>query len=136
MILLPDTMHWIRWLMAGRLPEVSDPGARRRILLATPVLQELWAGVGNPREATDLERLYDAARRRGVLVNPPSVAWVLAGQAIARLRARRRLGPARLRALRNDVLLAVTAALHGATVLTANRRDFAMIREVVAFSFR
>jgi len=52
------------------------------VLLATIVLQELWAGVRHPREARDLERLYQTARRHGALLDPPPPAWVIAGQAL------------------------------------------------------
>ncbi|MGH7673100.1 MAG: hypothetical protein ACREMC_09370 [Gemmatimonadales bacterium] len=41
------------------------------------------------------------------------------------------MGAARLRALRNDVLLAATAWVHDAAVMTKNRADFARIAEVL-----
>ena len=84
----------------------------------------------NDHEASDLATLTEAARRRQRLVSPPPPAWILAGQAVAALR-RTTFGSARLRAIRHDVLLAATASLMGATVLTANRRDFAAIAKVI-----
>ena len=47
------------------------------------------------------------------------------------LARRQRVGSGRLRALRNDVLLAATALLHGAAVMTRNREDFALIAAVL-----
>jgi len=66
-------------------------------------------------------------------LEPPvaSAAWVLSGQALHILAHRQRVGSDRLRALRNDVLLAATALLHGAAVMTRNREDFALIAAVL-----
>ena len=102
--------------------------------MSTIVLQELWAGVRNDSEAHDLSRLRALARRVRTLLNPTDAAWVLSGQALARLRSRRNLGAARLRGLRNDALLAASAMLANAAVLTSNRRDFELIAEELAVS--
>ena len=103
--------------------------------LSTIALQELWAGVRSRREARDLNNLLDMALRRRRLANPPAAAWIMAGRALRQLGRGRRLGPAPLRTLRNDVLLAATAAVYGATVLTYNRADFAVIRRVLPVRF-
>ena len=55
----------------------------------------------------------------------------MSGQALNLLVRQRRLGPARLRALRNDVLLGATALAYGAAVMTRNRADFALIAKVL-----
>ena len=41
----------------------------------------------------------------------------------------------RVRVLRNDVLLAATALVHGATVLTYSPTDVALIRRVLPVSY-
>ncbi|HEV2670634.1 MAG TPA: PIN domain-containing protein [Gemmatimonadales bacterium] len=123
----PDTNCWI-----GRGLEEGPAGRRgARVLLVTVVLQELWAGAGTTEGRAYVERLYTLAWRQRRLVNPPTGAWILSGQALEVLARRRAYGPARLRALRNDVLLAATAFVHGAAVMTRDRADFAPIAEVL-----
>lgn len=131
MRVVPDTSVWIGWL--GAPPVTLDLGRRGRavVLISTIALQELWAGAWRAAERADCERLFQTARRHHRLVNPPVGAWILAGQALAILARRGRLGAARLRALRNDVLLAATALAYGAAVVTENRADFARIAEVL-----
>ncbi len=119
----PDTHCWLE-------PLVASP-ARTNLLLATVVMQELWAGAPNATERAYIERLYLLAWRDRRLLNPPPAAWVLSGQALHILARRQRVGSGRLRALRNDVLLAATALLHGAAVMTRNREDFALIAAVL-----
>ena len=104
--------------------------------LTTIALQELWAGVRSGRVAKDVNGLLDVALRWRRLTNPPAPAWIVAGRAIGRLRRRGRVGPARLRSLRNDVLLAATAVAYGAVVLTYNRADFALIASVLPVRYR
>ncbi len=101
------------------------------MFLATIVLQELWAGARAPDQRAYAERLYETARGARRLLNPPAAAWILSGQTLRILEGRGGLGGARLRALRNDVLLAATAFVHGAAVMTRNRADFARIAAVL-----
>lgn len=136
MIVLPDTNVWLRWLRAGATTGLEDRGDRLRVFLSAIVLQELWAGVRGSREAADVHRIHELARRAGKLATPHAAAWVLSGQALAALAAKRRLSSARLRTLRNDVLLATSAVLLGATVLTENIRDFSMIAAVLPVEYR
>ena len=131
MRVIPDTNVWIAWLAAA--PRSLELGAHGRawVLVSTIALQELWAGAQIESQRADCERLFQTARLRDRLVNPPIAAWILAGQTLALLARRGRLGPARLRALRNDVLLAATAWAHEAAVMTHNRADFRTIAEVL-----
>jgi predicted nucleic acid-binding protein len=128
---VPDTNVWIRWLRARSLPAPPADAARLRVLVASPVLQELWAGVRSDAEARDLERLHELARRSRTLLNPPAAAWVISGQALRTLAERGTVGPRRLRALRNDALLAASAALVQATVITENVHDFELLARVI-----
>jgi predicted nucleic acid-binding protein len=75
--------------------------------------------------------VYVLAWRHRRLLNPPAAAWILSGQALQLLARSRRYGSARMRALRNDVLLAATAFVYGAAVMTHNRADFLRIAEVL-----
>ncbi|MGE5802880.1 MAG: type II toxin-antitoxin system VapC family toxin [Gemmatimonadota bacterium] len=125
----PDTNWWI-----ARAQEPGGPPPLRggEVFLTAIVLQELWAGARSARERAYAERLYDAARRHRRLLNPPTAAWVLSGQALQVLARRRRFSAPRLRALRNDVLLVATAYVYGAAVMTHDAADFAVITEVLA----
>ena len=108
------------------------PAERTNLFLTTVVVQELWAGAPNRAERAYIERLYLLARRDRRLLNPPPAAWILSGQALRILAHTGRMGSGRLRALRNDVLLAATALLHGAAVMTRNVDDFGAIAAVLA----
>jgi len=131
MRVIPDTNVWITW--SARAPEDLSLGESGDALplLATIALQELWAGARSTADRAYCERLLVAAQRHGKLLNPPAAAWILAGQALSVLARRSRLGAARLRALRNDVLLAATAWAYDAAVMTHNRADFARIAGVL-----
>lgn len=130
MRVIPDTDVWIIWSKGA--PKDWSLGEYGEALpfLATITLQELWAGARSPAERAYYERLLVHAQRRRKVLNPPAAAWILAGQALGMLARRRAFGPARLRALRNDVLLAATAWAYDAAVMTHNRADFATIAEV------
>ena len=134
MTVIPDTNVWIEWLRRGA-PGTRDETGGERVLLATVTLQELWAGVTSEGEARDVDRLYELARGAGRLVNPRGPAWILSGRALAALVRRGKVSGARLRAIRNDVLLAATAVTHDAAVLTHDTRDFGAIAQVLPLRF-
>lgn len=123
MKICPDTNCWIE----GRLA----PGGRARVFLVTIVLQEMWAGAHTPNERTYVERLHALAWQQRRLLNPPTGAWTLSGQVLEVLARSGRFGSGRLRVLRNDVLLAATAFVYGAAVMTNNILDFQRIAEVL-----
>jgi len=122
----PDTNCWLQ----GAL-ERNAPARGHKVFVATIVLQELWAGAETAAERAYVERVYVLARTQRRLLNPPTGAWILSGQALQILAQQGRFSTARLRALRNDVLLAATALVHGAAVMTKDRVDFARIAEVL-----
>ena len=131
MRVIPDTNVWITW--SARAPEDLSLGDRGDALpfLSTITLQELWAGAHARADRAYCERLLVEAQRHGKLLNPPAAAWILAGQTLGLLARRRVFGSARLRAIRNDVLLAATAWAYDAAVMTHNRADFARIASVL-----
>src|ERR1700732_3513682 len=100
--------------------------------LSAVVLEELYAGASG-RVLQSLERLErDFDRVKRILV-PTLGDWTQAGRVLARLAARygyEKIGQGRLA---NDALIAMTAARMGATVITANERDFARLAEFRAF---
>jgi len=127
----PDTNCWIERALEPSVATRPQTGGRAHVFLATIVLQELWAGAGTPAERAYVERVYVLARKQRRLLNPPTAAWILSGQALQVLARHGGYASARLRALRNDVLLAATALVHGAAVMTNDRVDFARIAEVL-----
>lgn len=127
----PDTNCWLERAREPNGPARRQGRGRTHVFLATIVLQELWAGAGTADERAYVEHVYVLARRQRRLLNPPTAAWILSGQALQILARRGRFSSGRLRALRNDVLLAATALLHGATVMTSDRGDFERIAEVL-----
>jgi predicted nucleic acid-binding protein len=126
---VPDTNVWIDWLRGGVAPGELEPGGRLDLFLTTIALQELWAGAQTESVSRVLTALGTLARTHGRLLNPPPPAWIVSGQVLAEIAARRRLSAARLRVLRNDALLAATALSYDAVVLTANRKDFDLLSQ-------
>jgi len=127
----PDTNIWIEWARQAPRTFAFDRLGPATVFLVTVTLQELWAGVRSEEEGLFLERLFHVTRRHGRLLNPPGPAWILSGRALAALVHVRSLKPTRLRLLKNDALLAATAFLHDAAVLTRDRGDFDVIAEVL-----
>ena len=127
----PDTNCWLEGALEPHERARGKRGGRTHVFLASVVLQELWAGAGTADARAFVEHVYVLARKQRRLLNPPTAAWILSGQALQILARRSRFGAARLRALRNDVLLAATALVHGAAVMTYDRRDFEEIAQVL-----
>ena len=103
--------------------------------LSAVVLEELYAGAsGRVRQSLErMERDFDRLKR--ILV-PTLADWTQAGRVLARLAARygyEKIGQGRLA---NDALIAMSAARMGATVITANERDFARLAEFRAFQWQ
>jgi predicted nucleic acid-binding protein len=102
--------------------------------LSAVVLEELYAGVrgGEQKVVERLERDFERARR--ILV--PSISdWAQAGKVLALLAAEygyERIGQGRLT---NDALIAMSAGRQGITVITANERDFARLRQFRPFLY-
>jgi len=126
----PDINVWLEWSRSGSA-HLGPGDGRWRVFLATIVLQEIWAGTRTPDERRYAERLHALAHRYRRVLNPAAAAWILSGQAIGLLAQRHHVPPRRLRALRNDVLLAATAMVHGAAVLTRNLEDFRLVAKVL-----
>lgn len=125
-----DTNLYIDWINVGlREALLVGPGYTR--LLSTVVLMELWAGTTNrpSRGAVQkVERAYMAGQR---LLAPTPGVFSAAGRALGDLRAEG--FDVRSSAFVNDVLIALSARVAGAKVLTRNRGDFQAIRKVSDF---
>jgi len=103
--------------------------------LSSVVLEELYAGAGDP-ESKVVERLErDFERAKRILV-PNLSDWTEAGKVLARLADKyhyEQLGRGRLT---NDALIAMSAGRLGITVVTANERDFKKLAEFRHFQWR
>lgn len=122
-----DTNIYIDWLNEGMHEEIVLGPGRVRILSAV-VLMELRAGAGTRRAVRGVDQLaraYQTARR---LVAPIPSLYDEAGEVLRKLRGRGR--DVRRASLVNDVLIALTARAHGASVLTRDGSDFMAIRQV------
>jgi len=67
------------------------------------------------------------------ILTPTEKNWIESGQILVAIRADKGLERARLRDLHFDVLIALTALTHGATLITSNRADFELIRAYRSF---
>jgi predicted nucleic acid-binding protein len=128
---LIDTNIYIDWLNTGaRDPLMLGPGLVR--YLSAVVLLELRAGAKSRSARHGVDRLARAYTAGGRLIAPTTDAFDRAGSLLRKLK----LAGLEVRAasLVNDVLIAETARIIGATVVTANRSDFEAIRSLEAFS--
>jgi predicted nucleic acid-binding protein len=101
------------------------------------VAKELLAGaVDRRRERLVEDSLIQPFERRGRVLTPSFSAWMAAGRILSQLVQRKRMSPAGFkRSFLNDCVLAASCREVGATLVTLNRDDFALIGEVMRFEF-
>ena len=130
--ILLDTNLYIDWLNRGLHETVMlGPGLVR--YLSAVVVMELRAGVSNRASRDAVDALTRAYRSAGRLVPPSIEVFERAGAVLRKLKLAAR--NVRDASLCNDVLIALTARSIGATVVTANAADFAVIQQVEPFAF-
>ena len=107
------------------------------IHLHAVVAQELLAGaIDKRRERLVEESLVSPFERRGRIVTPSFSAWKSAGLILSRLVQRGSMSPGGFkRSFLNDCVLAASCREEGITIITTNRDDFGLIREVHAFDY-
>jgi predicted nucleic acid-binding protein len=120
----------------------ENPAQRLRALaggapiwLSAVVLEELYAGASG-RSRYIVERLQRDFERAGRVLVPTLRDWTQTGKALSRLAAKYDDEQIRKGRLTNDTLLAASAARYGATIVTANTRDFARLAEFLSFGWR
>src|SRR6202140_5454226 len=133
---LLDTSIYITALRAGDdavlMLRHFTPGAP--VWLSSVVLEELYAGA-TPWDSRIVERLEGDFDKAGRMLVPNLNDWTLTGKLLARLAAKydyEQIGQARLT---NDALMAMGAARHGITIITANERDFGRLAEFHPFQW-
>lgn len=125
-----DTNIYIDWINRGLHEAVAvGPGYVR--FLSSVVLMELRAGARAGRATRALDRIVRAHEAGNRLAVPSATVFDETGSVLARL-ARRGIETRRA-SLVNDVLIALTCRSIGATLYTANGKDFETIRSVRPF---
>jgi predicted nucleic acid-binding protein len=101
------------------------------------VVQEMLAGAITPLRARQLHAsLIEPFERRQRLVVPDYTTWKRSGEILARLADRGFITPGAFRrSFIHDVMLAASCRQFGHTLVTANLRDFELIRKVERFDF-
>lgn len=121
--ILLDTNVFIDYLRTGLHEQwVWGRGAIRVRFLSAVVLLELRIGADTPRRRRAVDRIEAAFPAERVLA-PTAVLWSRAGHLFRLLHREGRDLADRLGPL-NDILIALTAWLVGATVVTANLSEF------------
>ena len=93
------------------------------------VLAELWRGATTQAE----QALLRALERNFPIFSPTEKDWLESGRVLAKIQMERGYEPRKLRDLHFDVLIALTARTHGATLISSNRGDFELIRAYRSF---
>jgi len=93
------------------------------------VLSELLRGATKEAEIS----FVAALAKNHPILSPTSKDWLESGEILSNINKHKGFTPAKLRDLHFDVLIALTARHHGATVITSNRSDFELIMDYKDF---
>ena len=135
-----DSNVYIRAMRdAAFAPQLAEfeQAALPNLWVSAVVAFELAVGMGDERGAERVERrLLAPFRGRARVLVPSASTWKLAARIDRAIRKKRRFAEhLRSRAFLNDMLLAATCREVGATLITANGADFALIDRVVGFRY-
>ena len=115
--------HWERGLYGSELATIRQGSIVRH---SAVVLSELWRGA----RTKSSQRLVQSLRRlAAVQWEPTADDWWEAGQIVRKVGDSEGWDVVKRRELQNDALIALTARRHGAMVVTANKRDFALLEK-------
>ena len=105
--------------------------------LHATVAQELMLGGVDTSGRRQVRDAYlRPFERRGRLIVPSYQAWIRSGELVATLVQRGVLSPGGFtRSFLNDALLAASCREEGLTLITANTRDFAQLRQIERFEY-
>jgi predicted nucleic acid-binding protein len=120
--------YWERGLHDAALADVRKTFIIRQ---SAVVLSELRRGARTKAAQHLLQTLFGLARIQWA---PTEADWWRAGLLIRELGDARRWDPHKRMAFQNDVLIALTARRHGATIVTANRSDFELLGRELGIS--
>jgi predicted nucleic acid-binding protein len=97
------------------------------------VLSELRRGAST---GTGRRWVEDLSRAASQVWTPVAADWWQAGRLIQELGDARHWNTSRRRDFQNDALIALSARRHGATVITSDRADFALLGTALGISVR
>ncbi|MBI2918586.1 MAG: type II toxin-antitoxin system VapC family toxin [Chloroflexi bacterium] len=127
--LIFDTSVYVHYLRRGDLASVVESITARGVVhLSAVVAEELLVGAPSDRAVHFLLALVNRFSSVGRLEVPEREDWLRAGQAIRRLGRERGYELVRRARLTNDALIAAAAFRTGATIITRNAEDFALLR--------
>jgi predicted nucleic acid-binding protein len=125
-----DTNIFVGWFRDGSHEELMLGRSHSRYLSAV-VQMELRVGATTAKTSRALDQMFRTYARAGRRLAPSPDAFDQAGRVLRRLRDRGR--EVRRASLVNDLLIAVTARMAGATLFTADASDFLAIHEAFPF---
>lgn len=132
---LVDTSVYVDYFRDGRWSHILEDGLGHAVVhLSAVVASELLVGAPNERAVRFMEGIVDSFDTRGRLEVPMTIDWLRAGNAIRRVgrqHSYEQVGRARLT---NDALIAAMALRIGATILTRNSADFALLHDHIPAS--
>lgn len=114
--------HWEAGLHDDVLSDVRKAFIVRH---SAVVLSELRRGARTRKARRLVEDLFRCAR---TIWEPTTADWWDAGKLVREIGDREGWEVNKRREFQNDALIALTARRHGATVVTTNRGDFALLR--------
>ena len=119
--------HWEHGAHVEALREVRQGFIVRH---SAVVLSELRRGAHTEGARDLVESLRGAAV---VIWTPFEEDWWTAGELVSDIGRRRGWGAGKKRDFQNDALIALTARRNGATLVTSNRADFALLASEIPF---
>lgn len=130
-----DTSVYVLAIRAGLASPLADRLQRelRRSYLCSVVSGELRAGATSDAARGLVHGFTLWAHRVGRVVVPTAPTWERAGDVFAQIRVQQPQLRSRLAGLWNDVLIALSSRQIGATVVTADARDFGLLRHYIRF---
>ena len=93
------------------------------------MLSELLRGATKGAEA---DFVLTLAKNQPVLT-PAEKNWMESGEILSKINKDKGFSPEKLRDLHFDVLIALTARNHGATIITSNKTDFELLMKYKDF---
>ncbi len=121
--LLFDTSAYVGQIRHQRYPWLArERGLFQRTILTVVVAAELYAGTRSRKDKRSLDALCRAHEALSLFSCPPREAWITAGMLLGRYRSAH--GAVRFADHFRDVMIALEAARHAATLVTENARDF------------
>ena len=94
------------------------------------VLSELLRGATKADELAFIKALS----KNHPILTPTEKTWAESGEVLGKIYHDMGFGPAKLRDLHFDVLIALSARYFGATIITSNRGDFELIKKYRQFA--